>query len=181
MNDEQRQLVTDNHNLIYGFLNKYGLDREDFYDLAAIGLCKAAETWNKKRGVFSTYAYRCMLNVVRTENRAKNVGKRIPENMIVFYNTETCSDDGAVVEFINYIPYDIDVEKEAIDRVVMGRYLNKLDELDDRDRLIFWLLIDGYSLREIGKIIGCSHHNIAYIKSKIVKKLMGVRSRNERL
>ena len=46
MTDYQRQLVTDNHNLIYRFLQKEKLNMEDWYDLAAIGMCKAAKTFN---------------------------------------------------------------------------------------------------------------------------------------
>lgn len=37
MTDYQKQLVTDNHNLIYRFLQKEKLNMEDWYDLAAIG------------------------------------------------------------------------------------------------------------------------------------------------
>ena len=48
MTDYQKQLVTDNHNLIYRFLQKEKLNMEDWYDLAAIGMCKAAKTFNRK-------------------------------------------------------------------------------------------------------------------------------------
>lgn len=36
LNDNQREIVTKNHNLIYGFLNKYYLDIEEWYGDAAI-------------------------------------------------------------------------------------------------------------------------------------------------
>ena len=45
MTEKQKQLVVDNHNLIYSFLHKHGFDEEEFYDLAAIGLCKAAKSY----------------------------------------------------------------------------------------------------------------------------------------
>ena len=38
LTDEERDLVTNNHNLIYSYLNKYNLS-DDYYDLCAIGLC----------------------------------------------------------------------------------------------------------------------------------------------
>lgn len=52
MTDYQRQLVTDNHNLIYRFLQKEKLNMEDWYDLAAIGMCKAAKHLMKERPNF---------------------------------------------------------------------------------------------------------------------------------
>ena len=54
MTDYQKQLVTDNHNLIYRFLQKEKLNMEDWYDLAAIGMCKAAKTFNEGTSKFST-------------------------------------------------------------------------------------------------------------------------------
>lgn len=47
MTEYQKQLVTDNHNLIYRFLQKEKLNMEDWYDLVAIGMCKAAKTFNE--------------------------------------------------------------------------------------------------------------------------------------
>ena len=46
LNDEQRKLVEQNHNLIYSAMTKCGIRRQDFddyYGFAAIGLCKAEE------------------------------------------------------------------------------------------------------------------------------------------
>lgn len=69
LNDAQRKLVEDNHNLIYSFLNSRHLSLdsvEDWYGTAAIGLCKAALTFDESRGAkFTTLAYICMDNEVR--------------------------------------------------------------------------------------------------------------------
>ena len=62
MTDYQKQSVTDNHNLIYRFLQKETLNLEDWYDLAAIGMCKAAKTFNEGTSEFSAYAFKCMFN-----------------------------------------------------------------------------------------------------------------------
>ena len=63
------KIVEENHNLIYAFLNKCHLPTNEYYDLAAIGLCKAAKTWDCDRQKFSTYAYTCMFNEVMGEKR----------------------------------------------------------------------------------------------------------------
>ena len=173
MTDEQRQLAADNHNLIYSFLNHFGYDHEEYYDLAAIGLCKAAESWNPKRGMFSTYAYACMSNWIKNEIKSKNVAKRIPEELICSYNGSSVDGDDDLLEFIEAIPNNEDIERDGIDRFMMDLYLNRLGDLSDRDRQVFLLLLDGYSMREIGRILGCNHNSVAFIRRKIGSKLMG--------
>lgn len=75
MTKEQEQLVTDNHNLIYFFLNKWGKileysDMTDYYDICAIGLCKAAITYDSSKDVkFATYAAICIENAIKLELR----------------------------------------------------------------------------------------------------------------
>lgn len=67
---EQSQMVEKNHKLIYGFLKKRGLLEEDWYGIAAYGLCKAAMIFDPDREVkFSVLAYTCMDNEVRMEMR----------------------------------------------------------------------------------------------------------------
>lgn len=68
LNNEQRKLVEENHNLIYSFLNNQALSINEWYDVCAIGLCNAALTFNGTTK-FSTLAYKCMLNSVRSVMR----------------------------------------------------------------------------------------------------------------
>ena len=73
LNDEQRKLVEQNHNLIYSAMTKCGIRRQDFddyYGFAAIGLCKAAIDYDKTRCIsFSTYAYLCIEYEIRVFNK----------------------------------------------------------------------------------------------------------------
>lgn len=58
LTEAQQQLATDNHNLIYSFLKKYNLKIDDWYDVAAIGFCKAARDYDASRdATFSSCAY----------------------------------------------------------------------------------------------------------------------------
>ena len=60
---DQRDMVADNHNLIYGVLNKHNLCVEDWYGCAAVGLCRAAQSYDPGRGI-------------RHHLRAARLGKR---------------------------------------------------------------------------------------------------------
>ena len=66
---EQQKLVTDNHNLIYSLANAKNIDLDEYYDVLAIGLCKAAITFDETKSKFSTYVYACMYNSYKCELR----------------------------------------------------------------------------------------------------------------
>ena len=70
LSKRQQEFVEKNHNLIYKAINKHNLNMEDFYGVAAIGLCKAALTFDESRGFkFSTYAMTVMDNAIKQEFR----------------------------------------------------------------------------------------------------------------
>ena len=64
---EQQKLVADNHNLIYSFVIKNKIDVAEYYDVLALGLCKAALYHDGVSGKFSTLAYKCMRTVYMDE------------------------------------------------------------------------------------------------------------------
>ena len=62
LNEQQKKLVEQNHKLIYYTLKKYKLNQEEYYDILAIGLCKAAIKFDPERSKFSTFAMKVMYN-----------------------------------------------------------------------------------------------------------------------
>lgn len=96
MNKEQKELVTQNHNLIYSFMKKNGLSLnsvEDWYGTCAIGLCKAAINYKEDFDLaFSTLAYVCMSNEVKHVLRKKNIET-------VYINTNTFPSHDSFKEF----------------------------------------------------------------------------------
>lgn len=73
LSEAQRRLAEENHKLIYQFLRDCNLPLDEFYDIAALGLCKAAQGYDARKGVkFATYAYRVMLNEIRMDWRRDN-------------------------------------------------------------------------------------------------------------
>ena len=65
----RQQLILDNNGLLYMVVGRFrnrGVDSEDLYQLAAIGLLKAAEHFNAELGMqFSTYAVPMMMGEIR--------------------------------------------------------------------------------------------------------------------
>ena len=85
LNTEQRELVEDNHDLIYGFMVKYKLDFNTWYDICAIGLCKASIAYDGSSN-FSTLAYHCMRNQVSNVRRIGRSKKRDDSRVISLNN-----------------------------------------------------------------------------------------------
>ena len=150
--------------MIYSFLQKYHLTIDEHYGLAAIGLCKAAKTFNDSKSNFSTYAYKCMFTTVMCELRKKGQAKTIPEHQILYYQAEMENNEGDTASFLNYIPSKENVEDNVLAEVMLDEYVSKLK---DRDKKIFALFREGYKQREICRIVGCSQPQVSRVKKKL--------------
>ena len=148
---------------------KYHLDVEEWYDLAAIGLCKAANTYNNNKSGFSTYAYKCMFTTVMMEKRKENAMRTIPQNQIFYYESQVGeeSKDNDTSTFPNYIPSKQDIENETISALSLENIEN---ELAGNKRKVFLLLREGYAQCEISEIIGISKQRVSKIKQEIAEK-----------
>lgn len=155
--------------MIYSFLYKYHLDVEEWYDIAAIGLCKAANTYNNDKSEFSTYAYKCMYTTIIMEKRKENAMRTIPQNQIVYYENQVneSSKDNGTSTFLNYIPSKQDIENETISALSLENIEN---ELVGNKKKVFLLLREGYTQCEISKIIGISKQRVSKIKQEITEK-----------
>ena len=169
MTEKQRKLVNDYHDLIYKFLYDYGYDIDDFYDLAAIGLCKAAISWDESKGSFVNHAYARMRSELSHYFTIQNYKKRVPSCMIVYYNTKAHDDShDEIGEFIEAL----DVGKRFEDDLIFDICVENIRKrMSDRDKLIFDMLIEGYTTREIGKVAGCSNVNVTNIRRKMCDTL----------
>ncbi len=155
--------------MIYSFLQKYHLSIDEYYDLAAIGLCKAASMFNDEKSVFSTYAYKCMFTAVFTEIRNNKANKRIPEHQILYYQAEIENNDGDTACFMNFIPSKENVEDNVLSEIMLDEFTKRLKK--EKHRQIFELFREGYNQRQIGKIVGCSQPQVSRVKKKLIEYL----------
>lgn len=167
---EQQDIVTKNHDLIYGCANKYGFPLDEYYDILAIGLCKAANKYLPELGEFSTFAYTCMFNEATIYWRTLNKQSTIPKNMLLSYDNYIMQDDDDCGCFIDCI-YDntlISVQDMVISNVVVKKIY---DGLKDYDKKIVNYLLQGFSQVEISKKLNCSRQHISQRVIAIRKKL----------
>ena len=165
LNDEQKKLVEDNIGLLYYCLKKHSID-EEYYGTLALGLCKAACSYDSSKGKFSTFAIMCMLNEYKCELRKDKASKRVPEYLCssVYTNIQTSTGDENLT--------------------VLDTIIGKLDVWDDiicldfslltmQEKQIVNLLYQDHNQSEIGRMIGVSQSVISRKIKRIAKKLEG--------
>lgn len=165
LNDAQRKLVEDNHNLIYSFLNSRHLSLdsvEDWYGTAAIGLCNAAMTFDESRGTkFPTYAYKCMQNAVSGVMRA-NANRIIP----AFSLDDTAIENGCIGEIIadDKDPFFDIYVKESIEIATQG--------MSDRDtQMIDMIVRQGYDQTSVARAFGLTKQRVSNIVKPALEKV----------
>ena len=167
MTVEQKELIENNHNLIYDFAKKRNLFIDDYYDILAIGICKAAIIYDKNIGCFSTVAYKCMDSEIGMYKRYTNSQKRIPEEMIFSYDTPLPNGEDEETSFIDVISDNNDLIENIISDVSCSILLNMLNE---KEKIIVEYLVSGLKQSEIAKILNTKQQNIAYIVKRIKEK-----------
>lgn len=163
LNENQRQLVEDNINLVHKVINDKvhcmnlisAFAREDLFQIGCIGLCKAVAT--DKGGCFSTYAYRLIWNEI-CDALSKNI--RSIKNEIV------------VDELPEDTSFNCCVESE--NRVVLYKVMDNLNNVPKSTRKGIQALMlkeQGYTCREIGDMYGVRANVVTAWISKARKRL----------
>lgn len=155
LNEEQRKLAEENHNLIYKFAWTKHADLEEFYDIFAIGLCHAAYAYDPSKGFkFSVLAYQCMTNEWRSYWRTRFANDRIPPNSEASLDALELhlGDDG----------YVYDDTQQYVDKFVR--------RLTRTERTVLNGLLAGYRCTDIARRLGWSRQYIHKTKKQIQEK-----------
>lgn len=136
---------------------------DEYYDLMAIALCKAAKNYSSDISKFSTYAFYIMNNELKMEYRTKTRLKDIPKHMVVHYeekvdNNNDNSGDTSLI--LNQLDSGHDTEVEAIQLHLIKEYISTLSE---RNKQIIRLLSCGYNQKEVAEMLNLSQSQISRI------------------
>lgn len=164
--------ITENHNLIYSFLKSRNLTIDDYYDIAAIGLVRAAQTFQEeKSSKFSSYAYFVMWNEIKNEWRKNSAQHRETQKYLVSYNQniKNNSEDGKII-FLDCLPdKNCDIENETVIKIVLKNFFDKIK--NEKEKKILCKFISGYKQREIAEEFNVTPSNISRIINKLLKQL----------
>lgn len=166
---EQQKLVEDNHGLIYSFLQSRNLPFDEFYDLAAIGLCAAASGFDPTKGYeFSTYAYKAMASRISVEFRQKRNLRAVPEDKLMYYQAPITS--GEWEDFSRWIPCSKGrTDLDALAEIMFEEYI---ETIPPKAKDILLLSKQGYPHKEIHAKIGCSPQYVSLVRNNFRKYVM---------
>lgn len=158
MQDRER-FITENHKLIYQFAHDHHLVLNDYYDVLAIGLIKAVDTFNKEKGfTFSTYAFSVMKNEYLMELR-----KRRRDRLTYALSLENIAVDD--IPFIELVKGDEDIPFKFRDDLIKALY-----SLDNTEKFIINCMMDGLTQDDIAIKLNCSQAQISRKLTKIKQK-----------
>ena len=165
LTEEQKKFAEENHNLIYSFLVNKKLNFEKYYDIVAIGFCKAVKSYESSKGSFSTYAYICMSNEVkmdwrRTEQRAQE------------YGVVLISLDEPIIGTEDLTVKDTLPHPESVESLLKyERYLEIINSLPPPMNEVVNLSIQGYSQSEIAQEMRYSQSYVSRLLTRAYQRI----------
>ena len=179
--EESRQakeiLVERNLRLVAHIAKKYqnsDEDAEDLISIGCIGLIKAIDTFDERKGRLATYACRCIDNELLMLLR----GKRKTSKEVSLYEPIGQDKEGNEIQLLDVIDGQQPDIIEAIERDGNIRKLTVLlqEKLSKREREIILMRygLNGYgeaTQNEIGQWLGISRSYVSRIEKKALQKL----------
>ena len=171
LNEKEKRLIEDNHNLVYSFMKKYRLiPYDDWYDIIIFGLIEAACSYKEDQcTMFSSYSYYCMKSAMVKQLVYEGRRKRVPNKNIYSYDVPLLLEDESSGTFLSLFQ---DKGQNVEDTVIARMESRKLRDSLDRPmhKKAFDLLEDGYSGNQVAKKLNCSSQNIFQIRQRLRKK-----------
>lgn len=170
LSSEQCQLVEDNYYLIYWFLKKHQLSIDEYYDVAAIGLCKAAKLYDSQRGFkFATFAYAVMLNEFRMTKR------KTEKSVVPYIHLEDTPISAQDATYANIIADEADYFESIESVLCVQTAMKKLNtKLSERDMKILGLYLNDMKQVEIAKRFGITQAQVSRIIARARKIAKGL-------
>lgn len=182
LTEEQRKFITDNHNLIYGYMHDRHIDMEYYGDFAE-KFCLAIPQYDSSKAQLTTFIYNVFDNHWKHMLKYKYSQCRyIPEGKKISMDSAWYGGDDDPLEVSDIIGAE-DMEYSKVDEGDLISRLRK--ELKTRypqdettDGVIEYIL-KGYNCREVGDVYGVSRQSINARVQKIRKIYEKIKEREE--
>lgn len=167
LNDEQRKLVEDNHNLIWWFIHNKCPSApyiDDIYGMLAIVLCNCALKYNPERGAFSTLVIRSFRSMIARHWYLAKMAPRaihLEDMMSLDYEYNTGNDA--------YTPKDIipDKHNPGYDLAELKVLYAQTQMTPQQRTVMYYKLYYEYTDTEIAKLMGnISRERVRQLKLK---------------
>lgn len=175
--EEYIKIINDNaHEIARKYINEgrkkgcvYFMDEEDIDYAINLGITYALKTYDHSKSKFSTHLFRCVTcRIVNLNKVLTTKNKREKDIEVLSANYEIQEKDGKPQEIIDLFAYDKCLEEYNQESNYEIKDL--INNLTDKNKKIAILLISGYSMTEISKIIGISVSSVHYRVNNSLKK-----------
>lgn len=171
MTDFERKFATENHNLVYGFLHRYGYSLEDYYDVAIFGFLKAVQIYNRREDLRNKYdfpfiSWQYMRSEIGNYSRMEGAKKRKPSEVVISLDAEYSETEN----LYNCIGAAGGKSPES-EVLATERVTELLSSLSDKQRKIVEMKVDGYNSKEIFSALGMKSSTY-YVEVKRIKKVL---------
>lgn len=168
-----RKLVENNQRLVWYYAKRYksrdpAIDLEEFAQIGMVGLIKAAETYDEKKGnTFATYASRCILNELNMAYRSikKRSDDCVSIQEYILGTEETLMIQDCIAD------ENVNIEREIFNQITIEEALNIIINLKSDIRTILLLYFEGKTQKEIAERLGISQSYVSRIIKKNVHRL----------
>lgn len=187
LNKTQKDLIANNQKLVQKFVQKY-FPRESYddkQDLISEGyriLCERIDTFDPKKGKYSTWVYNvlgfCLRNVY---NKKKFIDSHVNINMnnYISRKNQNSSDPMTQEDFADRITFnnkfngDYANSDNTLDSYVDINILKEnMKKLSDKERRVLEMVYSGYNINDIVKALNLDYPNqLYYIRNRALKKL----------
>lgn len=171
--ESEKIFSTENHNLIYKFLRKYGYSIDDYYNIAVMGFLKSVQVYHRREELrkkvdFPYIAYMYMRAELSNHFKTERAEKRKPTEIIISLD----ADYAEMENFYNCIGGKT-LEAEYLEMETMLELLENFSELQ---RKIIQMKMDGYNNKEICLVYGINsstyYKEMNRIKAILMEKLV---------
>ena len=173
-NEEYMKIIIENaHRIAKKYINEnrkkkgcvYFMNEEDIDYAVDLGIAYALKTYDHSKSAFSTHLFRCVAcKIVNINKTLTTKNKKEKDIDILSANYEIQEKDGKSQEIIDLFTYDKCLEE--YNQEVNYEIKDLINNLTDKNKKIAILLISGYSMAEISKIIGMSVSSVCYKMKK---------------
>lgn len=165
----KEELFEKNTLMAYKIANRYRTnyinEYEDIKQEALLGLWKACQTFDDSRGCFSTYAYPCISNTINIYIRS--IRKHQDNDISLFTPT---TDNLYLEDLLG--GEDVNIE-QLEDTMILESLREDINNciLDNRERKVYNLFLDGLKQHEIANEIGASQPVVSRIERRVIKRI----------
>ncbi|MDU5350427.1 MAG: sigma-70 family RNA polymerase sigma factor [Peptostreptococcus sp.] len=162
------------HSMIHKIINKYNSryhDKDDLYQIGAIGIIYAYESYNPNSNMaFDTWVYNCIQWQVLRALRLDTKNKDIKE--VSIYEEVPGGEDIQLIDMIEDIT--IDIHKSAEVRLMEKFYISEFERLlenEQRDYITYMYTHNNFNYKEVAALFGVGYAHLRNELNKAYRKL----------